>query len=151
MMSLRQINNQQVTPIRTPSSYDTRPIKGSDICELYSNIYLCARKKSGKTSCIFKILKECAGKRTHLIIFCSTIHKDESWIAIRSYFEKRGFYITCYTSIYEDGEDQLEQLMNEIKQKAREEEEAEAEKEQEPERDNVDDLLMRLTNLIRSI
>lgn len=146
MISLQQINNQHVTPIRTPSSYDTRPIKGADICsELYPNIYLCAKKKSGKTSCTFKILKECVGKRTKIIVFCSTIHKDENWIAIRKYFENKGYDITCFTSIYEDGEDRLEQLMNDIKQEAEEEEEAEREK--EPETDNVDYFLQRLNEL----
>ena len=57
-VKLRQINKQFVRAIPIPNE-DTRPIKGFDICEEpYANIFLCARKKSGKTSAVFKIIKE---------------------------------------------------------------------------------------------
>ena len=90
MISLKQINNQYVRPIAIPSQLDKRPIKGYDICEeIYANIFLCAKKKSGKTSALFKIMKECTDKRTIIIVFCSTCYKDENWIEIRKYFEKK--------------------------------------------------------------
>jgi hypothetical protein len=54
---LKQTNNQIVKAIPIPN-VDTRPIKGFDLIqELYANIFLCARKKSGKTSVIFKLIK----------------------------------------------------------------------------------------------
>ena len=57
MISLKQINKQYVEAIPIPDE-DLRPILGADIVEeVYSNIFLCARKKSGKTSAVFKILK----------------------------------------------------------------------------------------------
>ena len=60
MISLKQINKQYVEAIPIPDE-DLRPILGADIVEeVYSNIFLCARKKSGKTSAVFKILKECS-------------------------------------------------------------------------------------------
>src|ERR1700710_365580 len=102
MFSLQQINDKIVRAIPIPDE-DKRPIKGYDICEeVYANIFLCARKKSGKTSALFKIMKECASKKTILIIFCSTCYKDKNWIEIRKYFEKKGMDIRVYTSIYED-------------------------------------------------
>src|SRR3954454_12037286 len=107
MISLKQINNQLVKAIPIPDE-DTRPIKGYDICEeVYANIFLCARKKIGKTSALFKILKECAGRKTTIIVFCSTCYKDKNWIQIRKYFAKKNIEIIVYTSIYEDGVDQL--------------------------------------------
>ena len=76
MITLKQINNQYVKAIPLPE-IDPRPVKGYDICqEFYANIFLCAKKKSGKTSALFKILKECATKKTIIIIFCSTVNKD---------------------------------------------------------------------------
>ena len=81
MISLKQINRQYVKPIPIPDE-DHRPIKGFDICEeVYANIFLCARKKSGKTSALFKILKECSSKKT-IMAFCSTCYKDKNWIQI---------------------------------------------------------------------
>ena len=82
MFSLQQINKQKVKAIPIPDE-DKRPIKGFDICEeVYANIFLCAKKNSGKTSAIFKIAKECATKKTVVIIFCSTAYKDKNWIEI---------------------------------------------------------------------
>ena len=64
MISLKQINKQYVEAIPIPDE-DLRPILGADIVEeVYSNIFLCARKKSDKTSAVFKILKECSDRKT---------------------------------------------------------------------------------------
>ena len=73
MITLKQINKHRVKPIPIPSDLDKRPIKGYDICpEIYSNIFLTAKKKSGKTSALFKIMKECCDKKTIIVVFCST-------------------------------------------------------------------------------
>ena len=78
MISLKKINKQTVKAIPIPNE-DTRPIKGFEICEeVYANIFLCAKKKSGKTSAIFKIIKECSNKDTIIIIFCSTMQKTKT-------------------------------------------------------------------------
>src|SRR5437870_1881368 len=102
MISLKQINNQRVKKIHIPEK-DTRPIKGFDICEeLYRNIFICARKKMGKTNVTFKIMKECVDRKTIIYVFCSTAYKDANWIQIRKYFEKKGMEIHFFTTIYED-------------------------------------------------
>src|ERR1700743_805952 len=112
MISLKQINDKVVRAIPIPDE-DLRPIKGYEICEeVYANIFLCARKKSGKTSALFKILKECASRNTIIVVFCSTCYKDKNWIQIRKYFEKNHMEIQVFTSIYEDGVDQLAELVN---------------------------------------
>src|SRR5690606_2304413 len=68
-MNLKRINNKKVKAIPIPDE-DKRPIKGFDICEeVYANIFLCARKKSGKTSAVFKIMKECYTKHTIISFF----------------------------------------------------------------------------------
>lgn len=129
MISLKQINYHRVKKIHIPKR-DTRPIRGFDICEeLYANIFLCARKKSGKTSALFKIMKECIGRKTKIYVFCSTAYKDPNWIQIRKYFENKGLEINVFTSIYEDNEDQLLKLVNQLNDEAKDEEDAEIAKE----------------------
>ena len=99
MISLKQINNQLVRPIPIPNE-DKRPIKGYDICkEIYSNIFICAKKKSGKTSALFKILKECSNKHTVIVVFCSTLYKDSTWVEICKFFQKKGYDLRLFTSI----------------------------------------------------
>ncbi len=147
---LKQINDKVVKAIKIPDE-DKRPIKGFDICEeAYANIFLCARKKSGKTSSVFKIMKECSVKKTIIIVFCSTIYKDKNWIQIRKHFEKKGMDIRVFTSIYENGEDQLNMLVHDLSEEAKEKEDAESKSEEEDEKDDndrCDDILERLTNM----
>lgn len=149
MITLKRINNKIVKKIPIPNE-DMRPVKGySLIPEVYSNIFICAKKKSGKTSATFKILKECSIKNTVIIVFCSTIYKDKNWIQIRKYFENKNMDIRIFTSIYEDGEDQLNKLINELNQEAQDIEEHEEIKEHEENEviDKTDDIILRLTNL----
>jgi len=156
MISLKQINSKYVNAIPIPDE-DIRPIKGYDICEeVYANIFLCAKKKSGKTSALFKIMKECCVKKTIIYIFCSTAYKDKNWIQIRKYFKNKGMELHVFTSIFEDGEDQLANLIEDLKQEAKEAEEAqdqeqEKENEEEPDVNRCDDILGKLEQMyIRS-
>jgi len=110
-LSLKQINKQHVKAIPIPND-DKRPIKGYDICEeVYANIFLCAKKKSGKTSALFHLVKNCAGRNTIIVVFCSTAYKDKNWIEIRKYFENKGMDIRVFTSIFEDGQDHFSSLL----------------------------------------
>ncbi len=146
MISLKQINDKVVKKIYIPEE-DTRPIKGFDVCpEVFSNIFLCAKKKSGKTSATFTLLKHCCGKDTIIIVFCSTVYKDSNWIQIRKYFEKKKMDIRIYTSIYEDGEDQLEKLIFELSEDAKEQEQNKDAKIEKPKMDRCDMILERLRN-----
>lgn len=127
---LESINNQVVTPIPMIGGgvIDNRPVKGADLFpEIYSNIFICSRKKTGKTSVIFKILKDCVGRDTNIIVFCSTLHKDQSYKSMRKYFEKKGNNFIGYTSFKEDGVDQLFELVKHLQDKAEKEEEEEDE------------------------
>ena len=82
MIKIKKINTEIVKPIPIHCIPHDK-IKGYCIFpDLYCNIFLVARKKSGKTSAIFKILKECIGKHTKVYLFASTIHKDDNLIHI---------------------------------------------------------------------
>ena len=94
-------------------------------------------------------MKECAVKKTVILIFCSTAYKDPNWIQIRKYFEKKNMDVRACTSIYEGGEDLLSNLVEDLKKEARDEEEANEEKEEEEveEVDRCDDILARLETM----
>lgn len=83
-------------------------VKGKELFpELYANIFMLAKKKSGKTVTVGTILKKCAGRaingeKTCIIIFASTIHKDAMWAAIIKMLQKRNYEVTVHTSINED-------------------------------------------------
>jgi hypothetical protein len=97
-----------------------KEVKGYDMFEEpYGNIFLSAKKKSGKTTLIYNILKHCAGKdvngdKTKIMAFVSTLNKDPSWKVIKKKFGKN---FSGYTSLFDDnGVNILDNLIkNEIK------------------------------------
>lgn len=132
-ITLRRINNVIVKPI--PIKIDTRKIKGDSVCtDCYCNILLVAATNSGKTTALNRLLKECVGKDTCIVAFVSTLYNDEKWNYIRRSFEKKGVEFLGYNSIFEEGENQLKEIVHEleVKAKEREEEEDKNEKEEEP-------------------
>ena len=99
MIRLEQINDVAVKPIATATNTDKRPVRGYDLIpEPFASIFLCAKKKSGKTSAIFKIMKECTNKPTIIYVFCSAIYRDQNWIEMRKYFKNKGIEIFIFFS-----------------------------------------------------
>jgi hypothetical protein len=123
MLSLQKINNEKVLAIPVPT-IDKSKIKGHELFdEIYPNVALIAKKKSGKTNCIYKILQKCSNKKTKIIIFAATVHKDYNWLAITKYFQDKGIHIETYTSIFdEDGDNLLQELLNTLGIKEEEQE-----------------------------
>jgi hypothetical protein len=123
---LKRINKEKVKKVKSLKEEDTRPIKGYDLFpELYSNIFCVAKKKSGKTSCIYKIIKDCCTSQTTVIAFCSTLYKDDTWKSIVKMCKAKRIPFIGHSSLYEDGVDQLELLVNLLQNQAREEAEEE--------------------------
>lgn len=114
-MFVKKINNNIIKPIQLPSDVTqimkTFPLFGNIN---YPNVGIVAKKNSGKTTVLFNILKESASKRTTIIIFSTTIHNDPSWKSIIKYFEKKSINIITYTSIVDNGVNQLEELVQHL-------------------------------------
>ncbi|HVT62681.1 MAG TPA: hypothetical protein VHD33_04250, partial [Legionellaceae bacterium] len=123
MLHIHTINGHRVKAIPLPH-LDTRPVRGEEICSKpYGPVFAVAKRESGKTSAIFHILKHCTSPKTHVIIFCSTLFNDDNWIQIRKWLEKRGNEVEAYTSTFEDGQDQIKNLVDRLTDEAREREE----------------------------
>lgn len=117
VITVHKINDEVVKPIRKPA-YKKKNVIGKELFEEpYANIFICSKKKSGKTTLISKILKSCANKTTHVIIFCSTVHKDANYKTILDDLEKKGIQTTAYTSIVDHGVDQLQQIIDPLTEK----------------------------------
>jgi len=124
-IKIKKINDEKVKPIIT-KKVDPKNIKGYKLfAEPFANIFLCAKKKSGKTCTVFKILKDCATKDTTIISFVSTLNNDATWVEIKNHFDKKGIPFIGYTSMddEETGENHLENLIKTLKDEAKEREE----------------------------
>lgn len=103
-----------------------KPVKGSDwFPEPYANIFLLAKKQSGKTTLIENILERTAGKRTQFIFVVSTIHKDPTWKRIVETWEEKGHDVYAYDDLYDGKENVIQDFIDTQK------EEGELELEQE--------------------
>jgi len=121
--AVTKLNNEVVTvaPSKTPK--DNRPVRGWKLFpEMNANIFACAKKKSGKTLTIRHILRKCCGKDTKIIVFCATLYKDPSWIAIKEWAEEKGLVFIGHESLKDDdGVDQLDLLIKELQAKVNDE------------------------------
>jgi hypothetical protein len=123
-IKLVKINNATVNQLPNyESKEDKRPILGADLFpELYSNIFLCAKKKSGKTTVIYNIIKKCANKNTKVVAFVSTIDKDKSWLTIRKFCERNSIPFMGHSSTYNsEGNNILEDMIDQLRMNAEEE------------------------------
>lgn len=135
MIRVEKINDFVVKPIQ--HELNQLPIKGSELfSEPYCNAFLCAKKKSGKSTIVYNIIKKCIGKETIVHIFASTAYSDQTYKKIMEYLEKRKIEYEVYTSIIEEGQNIVRQIIDELNEEAVNAEE-ENSSEDEPEVNNI--------------
>ena len=132
------MHNIELIPKRShESDAESLPVRGAHLLqEPYANIFLCARKKSGKTTVLYNILKHCVGENTKVICFASTVYKDAQWLRINDYLKKRHITFERHISMYDDrtGVNRLEVIMSDLQQSAKSDIAKEEAKEREKER-----------------
>lgn len=104
--------------VKTEAEYDPERVLGRQMFpELYSNIYIAGRKKSGKTQLVYNILAKCANKATKVLIFSATVNKDATYKEILKMLDKKGIEHFEYEHfIDEDRVDLLAEFISNAKQ-----------------------------------
>ena len=109
-----KINNLVVKAAPKVGDGEQKPFRGADLFPTgYSNIFLSAKKNSGKTSNLYYILKKILGPSTKLIVYCSKVHKDDTWRFMVPYFKKKGIDVETHTSIKDGKTDLLDKWVTE--------------------------------------
>ena len=113
-ITCKKINDIEVKKVNLPKT-NPEDIKGYKmIPELYSNIYLCAKKNSGKTTVLFNILKNCINKFTHVYFFVSTLYRDDTYKKIIDWLDSKDIGHTDHLSLYDGRNDILAVILNEL-------------------------------------
>ena len=108
------INKIKVKPLVLEKP-DPRPVLGSDLFPtLYSNIAIVSRKRSGKTHLVGNILRNCASRKTSVIIICPTINRDLSYKAILTELKKRKINVLTYDDILQSNASILDELIENL-------------------------------------
>jgi hypothetical protein len=114
----KKINDVVVKPCLNIDTYggDMRPIMGKELFdEIYANIFMAAKKKSGKTQAAFEIIRDCATRETKILVFASTLYKDATFKKIREWAEENKIEFEGFTSLKgENGEDMLKELIPDV-------------------------------------
>ena len=158
MITIEKINKSIVSVPDSFNSDRKKPALGYKLFpEPYSNIFLSAKKNSGKTWTIFHILKKCMGKDTKLVIFCSTVYNDDAYRYITKYFEKKGHEVEKYTAIHEPDPENPKRKMNILAEIVKQlEEQAEEDENDDDESEDEDvikenDIMMYIMNERRNV
>jgi len=115
----KKINKAVIKTVPLIRAADTRPVLRHDFFpEIYANIFLCAKKKSGKTTVIYNVIQKCANKNTIVMVFCSTLYKDDTYKSIMKYCKLNGIVFIGHTSLMseDDGHDLLLELIDDLKE-----------------------------------
>ncbi len=132
-VSVKTINNVKVKPMKI-KTVETLPVLGAELFPTdYCNVFICARKKSGKTVVIQNILKRKVGKNTTVIIFCSTANLDQNWIAIQKWLKKHNVPHEIFYNIKEGKVEYLKQIVDQLKKESHEHKLGDSEDEEEEE------------------
>jgi hypothetical protein len=84
-METKEINSIKIKPVVHLALEPTEILGYDYFPTLYSNIYICSKRRSGKTTLIYNILKHCVSKRTNVVFFCSTWYEIElpAWTVVK--------------------------------------------------------------------
>lgn len=101
MIHIERINNFNVKPIQQGGKdKNIAPIKGRLLFdELYYNLFILARKKQGKTTLIYNIIKESINKYTKVYIFCPSVDKDINYKMIVKWLKNKKIQYEKYTDL----------------------------------------------------
>jgi len=125
---LKKINTVKISlPENVNTNFDVKKVRGGNMFpEPYCNIFICAKKKSGKSTVIYNIINKCIDTDTKVYIFCSTVSKDASWIATTKYLDKKEIFYEKHQSLKdEDGKDILKDIIKDLQKEDDEDEEEE--------------------------
>ncbi len=113
-MQTKQINNIHIAPV-VHLAIKEEEIRGYDyFTNLYANIDVCAKRKSGKSTLIYNILNNCTGRRTNVVFFCSTINRDDTYKRILEMLEKQKIKTVCYDHFIQEKENILNTILREL-------------------------------------
>jgi hypothetical protein len=114
MIKEQKISNiKDIKPLITGLGNDPNKVKfGQVFSNPYHTTFLCAKRKSGKTSVLAEILDKTSNKNTVFFIFCPTTNIDDSWKAILKKLNDKGCFVNVFDSIMEGKKNQLNDIVD---------------------------------------
>ena len=123
MITEKTLNNIVIKPLVNSNNLDESKIKGGKyIPEVTPIVYICSRRKSGKTSVLAEILRKTTDKKTTFWCFVPTAKVDPSWIQIIQILRDRGNTVNVFDSFMEGKTNILDEIIQDLSSPEEEEE-----------------------------
>ena len=123
-----KINDIDVVPVIVSNLNEDQILGYQYFKTLYTNIYICSKRKSRKSTVIYNILKNCVGKKTNVVFFCSTIHRDDTYQKMLEMLEKKKINVMVHSHFIEDKHNILQEILAELDGQLSEEKEQKTKK-----------------------
>jgi hypothetical protein len=116
MIKQHEINKICIKPVIAHGNEpDKDRIKGYEyIPLLFANIFLCAKKKSGKTNVIYNLIENLTGPETEVYLFSSTLTKDPTYTSLMKMLKKKNITYEGHTSFINSktGSNYLDEILH---------------------------------------
>lgn len=110
-----RVDNIKVKPIIVQDSNTALKFKGSKIIPFeYWNLFICSKKRSGKTSLINTIINKTTDKRTTLWCFVSTVNIDPTWKTMVNNLQEKGYVVNTFESLLDGKINNLDIIIDEL-------------------------------------
>lgn len=134
-----KVDNIKVKPIIVSDSNSASKFKGSKIIPFeYYNMFICSKKRSGKTSLINTLISKTTDKRTTLWCFVSTVNIDPTWKQIVKNLQDKGYVVNTFESLMDGKTNNLDIIIDELSKGSEDIEDLAPSKEEQKQK--VDDL-----------
>lgn len=110
---LTKINNESVKELPVKPDYSI-PLHQNMFDNRFPNVFICAKKKSGKTVLLWNIIQKSLTNKSKLILFSSTVHNDIQQTTMIKKYEKRGFDIQVHESLFDQHGNILDRICKEL-------------------------------------
>jgi hypothetical protein len=115
MIKESTLNNISVKPLVSIPQTDISKVKGGALFPNPFNVtFLCAKRKSGKTSVLANILQKTCDKKTTFWVFCPTTKVDSSWISLIEILEAKGNNVNVFDSIMDGKVNLLDEIVTDL-------------------------------------
>lgn len=108
-------NIGDIKPIVVGTGNDPSKVKFGNVFQNpFNTTFLCAKRKSGKTSVLGEIIDKTINKKTIVWIFCPTTNVDDAWKAIINKLENKNNVVNVFESIMDGKKNQLSEIIDEL-------------------------------------
>lgn len=109
-LQIEKINDYKLTVPRLPKK--AKDWKGKGCLDVqYWVMSILGKRRSGKSTLIYTLLKEFCSRNTVVLFFVPTFYKDDTYLSMKNFLEKKKIPYNVYTSIDEDGINNIDMFM----------------------------------------